>query len=96
MFIDAFPGANEVVLSLRSAVLLASPTIRSFLINYARPFIFSTAMSVANVIAIESAFDVVESDEGDEVCLRPNIRETQLTQVLLHSSAKPCSSWRKP
>lgn len=48
------------------AVLLASPTIRSFLINYARPFIFSTAMSVVNVLAIESAFDVVESDEGEQ------------------------------
>ncbi|GHJ85120.1 hypothetical protein NliqN6_1522 [Naganishia liquefaciens] len=51
----------------QGAVLLASPTIRSFLINYARPFIFSTAMSVANVIAIESAFDTVESDEGEEL-----------------------------
>ncbi|KAI5452921.1 hypothetical protein NCC49_006457 [Naganishia albida] len=50
----------------QGAVLLASPTIRSFLINYARPFIFSTAMSVVNVLAIESAFDVVESDEGKQ------------------------------
>jgi 7-keto-8-aminopelargonate synthetase-like enzyme len=73
---DACLEADEAVLSVRSAVLLASPTIRSFLINYARPFIFSTAMSVANVIAIESAFDVVESDEGDEVRLSPNIHET--------------------
>lgn len=52
------------------AVLLASSTIRSFLINYARPFIFSTAMSVVNVLAIESAFDVVESEKGEEVSLQ--------------------------
>jgi 8-amino-7-oxononanoate synthase len=64
---DACLEADKAFWLLRSAVLLASPTIRSFLINYARPFIFSTAMSVANVIAIESAFDVVESDEGEEV-----------------------------
>lgn len=47
-------------------MLLASATIRSFLINYARPFIFSTAMSVVNVLAIESAFDVAESTEGEQ------------------------------
>lgn len=50
-----------------TAVLVASPTIRQFLINYARPFIFSTAMSVNNVIAIESAWDVLESSEGEQV-----------------------------
>ncbi|KAJ9098175.1 hypothetical protein QFC21_004504 [Naganishia friedmannii] len=51
----------------QGAVLLASSTIRSFLINYARPFIFSTAMSVVNVLAIEAAFDVIESDEGEQL-----------------------------
>jgi 8-amino-7-oxononanoate synthase len=49
------------------AVLIASPAIRQFLINYARPFIFSTAMSVNNVLAIESAFEILRSDEGNEV-----------------------------
>jgi 7-keto-8-aminopelargonate synthetase-like enzyme len=53
----------------QTAVLVASPAVRQFLINYARPFIFSTAMSVNNVLAIESAWDVLESDEGDQVRL---------------------------
>jgi len=50
----------------QGAVLLSSTPIREFLINYARPFIFSTAMSVLNVLAIECAWDVLQSEEGDD------------------------------
>lgn len=60
------PIHNPFVCLGFTAVVIASPTIKQFLINYARPFIFSTAMSVNNVLAIQSAWDVLESEEGEK------------------------------
>ncbi|KAK6910154.1 hypothetical protein I203_104185 [Kwoniella mangroviensis CBS 8507] len=48
------------------AVLLCSPTIRSFLINFARPLIFSTALPHSTTIALECVWDVLQSEEGDK------------------------------
>ena len=50
---------------LTPAVLLCSPTIRSFLINFARPLIFSTALPHSTLLALESVWDVIESEEGE-------------------------------
>ncbi|ORX36702.1 putative 8-amino-7-oxononanoatesynthase [Kockovaella imperatae] len=47
------------------AVLLCSPTIRSFLINFARPFIFSTALPHSSLHALEAAFDIIQSKDGE-------------------------------
>ncbi|ODN79861.1 hypothetical protein, variant [Cryptococcus amylolentus CBS 6039] len=49
------------------AVLLCSPTVRTFLINFARPFIFSTAMPHSTVIALQCVWDILQGGEGDEV-----------------------------
>jgi 8-amino-7-oxononanoate synthase len=46
--------------------LLCSPTIRSFLINFARPLIFSTALPHSTLLSLESVWDVLESQEGDD------------------------------
>ncbi|EIW68063.1 hypothetical protein TREMEDRAFT_74394 [Tremella mesenterica DSM 1558] len=48
------------------AVLLGPETIRTFLINFARPLIFSTALPHSTVIALECAWDLLQSSEGDE------------------------------
>jgi 8-amino-7-oxononanoate synthase len=56
------------------AVLLSSPVIRSFLINFARPFIFSTAMPLSTVHSIEAAWDLLSSAEGD--AKRANLYDT--------------------
>ncbi|WWC89354.1 uncharacterized protein L201_004276 [Kwoniella dendrophila CBS 6074] len=48
------------------AVLLCSPTVRSFLINFARPLIFSTALPHSTIIALECVWDVLQSEEGDQ------------------------------
>lgn len=48
------------------AVLLCSPTIRTFLINFARPFIFSTAMPHSTVIALQCVWDLLLGSEGDK------------------------------
>ncbi|ORY34055.1 putative 8-amino-7-oxononanoatesynthase [Naematelia encephala] len=47
------------------AVLLCSPTIRTFLINFARPLIFSTALPHSTLISLSCAFDLLESAEGE-------------------------------
>lgn len=52
---------------MNSAVLLTSQTLRTFLINFARPFIYSTAMTIASALAIDCAWDVLESKEGEDV-----------------------------
>lgn len=51
------------------AVLLCSPTIRSFLINFARPLIFSTAIPHSTLISLECAWDLLQSEDGDTVSL---------------------------
>ncbi|WWD17343.1 hypothetical protein CI109_101784 [Kwoniella shandongensis] len=48
------------------AVLLCSPTVRSFLINFARPLIFSTALPHSTLIALECVWDILQSREGDQ------------------------------
>ena len=49
------------------AVLLTSPVIRKYIINYGRPFIFSTSLPTLNVCALETTFDYIESAAGDKV-----------------------------
>ncbi|KAI9639506.1 putative 8-amino-7-oxononanoatesynthase [Dioszegia hungarica] len=48
------------------AVLLCSPVIRSFLINFARPLIFSTAIPHSTLISLECAWDLLQSTDGDQ------------------------------
>lgn len=74
--VDALGEANSHRVTVRlmtfgkgvgcsGAVILASPTIRSFLINFARPFIFSTAMPISTVISLQAAWDVLAGSEGE-------------------------------
>jgi 8-amino-7-oxononanoate synthase len=60
-------GKPSAFIQLMVAVLLCPPTVRSFLINFARPFIFSTAISHTSLIALHSAFDLLQSQEGEQV-----------------------------
>lgn len=43
------------------AIILCSPFIRSYLINYARPLIFTTFMSYPTLVAIKVAYDWLKS-----------------------------------
>ncbi|ORY89959.1 pyridoxal phosphate-dependent transferase [Syncephalastrum racemosum] len=45
------------------AALLGSKTLRSYLINYARPLIYSTFMSNTSLACIKCAYDLLESGE---------------------------------
>ncbi|ORY77650.1 pyridoxal phosphate-dependent transferase [Leucosporidium creatinivorum] len=73
------------------AVVLCSPLIRSYLINYARPLIYSTAMPHMNVIAIKTAFDMLEEGHGDAVAAHVHYLSTLLLQ-LLSAFLSPTSS----
>jgi len=44
-------------LGSNGAVILSSPTIRAYLINYARPIIFTTFLSYPNLAAVKVAYD---------------------------------------
>lgn len=46
---------------------MCNPLIRSYLVNYARPLIYSTAMPLMNVVAIKAAFEMLEEGHGDVV-----------------------------
>jgi len=47
------------------AALLCGETVRTFIINFARPFIFSTAPPLKTVLALDVAWDVLASTQGD-------------------------------
>lgn len=72
------------------AVLLCSPTIRTFLINFARPLIFSTALPHSSLIALDCAWDLLQSDEGEKVSLPESSTWTAVDPIF--DSAAPASS----
>ncbi|GAA6003078.1 aminotransferase class I/II-fold pyridoxal phosphate-dependent enzyme [Rhodotorula paludigena] len=47
------------------AVVLASPLIRDYLINYARPLIYSTAMTYMSALAIRKSLEMLEEGESE-------------------------------
>ncbi|GAA5989039.1 hypothetical protein JCM10908_006281 [Rhodotorula pacifica] len=47
------------------AAVLASPLIRNYLINYARPLIYSTAMTHLSVLAVQKSLEMLEEGEGE-------------------------------
>ncbi|KAF8878850.1 aminotransferase [Infundibulicybe gibba] len=49
------------------AVLLSSPIICHYIMNYSRPTIFSTSLPYADITAIRFCFDTITSPFGDEL-----------------------------
>lgn len=54
-------------LASAGAVLLTTPVIKDYLVNYARSLIYTTALSYANVISINCSFDIIESNLGSNL-----------------------------
>ncbi|KAI0271664.1 PLP-dependent transferase [Gloeopeniophorella convolvens] len=69
---------------LTGAVLLTSPIVRSYLINYSRPFIFSTSLPHINLIAIDSSFSAIEGPLGDQLRGRLHYLSTFFGDLLLN------------
>jgi 8-amino-7-oxononanoate synthase len=64
-------------------MLLVSPLVREYLINYARPLIYTTALSHSNVIAADCVFDVLEDGTTSAVCLFALFLSFKLTRFQL-------------
>ncbi|GAA5830752.1 hypothetical protein JCM5353_008301 [Sporobolomyces roseus] len=72
------------------AVVLTSPLIRNYLINYARPLIYSTVMPHMNVKAIEGSIDHLIAGNGDSAAAHVHHLAQlfiSLLTPLLHSSS---------
>lgn len=60
--IPLFLLTNTICVGL-SAAVLGSETLRQYLINYARPLIYSTFMSFNSLASIKCAYDILENGE---------------------------------
>ncbi|KAJ3985786.1 pyridoxal phosphate-dependent transferase [Lentinula detonsa] len=49
------------------AILLTTPLLTSYLINYARPLIYTTALAHPNVVLVDSAFDLMVEGETEQL-----------------------------
>ncbi|GAA5872060.1 hypothetical protein JCM3774_006597 [Rhodotorula dairenensis] len=76
------------------AAVLASPLIRNYLINYARPLIYSTAMTHLSVLAIQKSLQMLEEGEADPRAARVHMLATRLVTRLAAASPPdpPCPS----
>ncbi|CDO75115.1 hypothetical protein BN946_scf185010.g40 [Trametes cinnabarina] len=57
-------------LAATGAVLLVTPLVRDYLLNYARSLIYTTSLSNANIIAAECSFDMLEEGEAEKLSAR--------------------------
>ncbi|KAI9001476.1 pyridoxal phosphate-dependent transferase [Trametes punicea] len=64
-------------LAATGAVLLVTPLVRDYLLNYARSLIYTTSLSNANIIAAECSFDMLEEGEAEKL-------STQLLKLSSH------------
>jgi 8-amino-7-oxononanoate synthase len=61
-------------MGVHGACVAGSKILVNYLINFARPFIFSTAMSPHSLVSIQCAFEFLQSEEGLQQQLRGNIQ----------------------
>ncbi|OJT15087.1 hypothetical protein TRAPUB_8344 [Trametes pubescens] len=80
-------------LAATGAILLVTPLVRDYLLNYARPLIYTTSLSNANIVAAECSFDMLEEGEAQKVrtlvlyttdALTPQQLSTQLLSLCAH------------
>ncbi|CAO3611390.1 unnamed protein product [Mucor fragilis] len=60
-------------LASNGAAVLGSETLRQYLINYARPLIYSTFMSYSSLASIKCAYDVL--DNGDTIPIQKHVHD---------------------
>ena len=61
-------------LGTHGALVVGSAVLRNYLINYARPFIYSTALPVHSLVSIQCAYDLLERSPDCLEALRQRIR----------------------
>lgn len=71
-------------LACNGAILLCSPTIRQYLINYARPLIYSTFMSYPALAAIRASYDLLMTGKSEPLAQNLQKLIKVLHEQLLH------------
>lgn len=61
-------------LGSHGAIVLGGEVLRDYLINFARPFIYSTAKSIHSLMAIEAAYELLPEAEIQRRALSENIK----------------------
>lgn len=81
-------------LGCHGAIVLGSSSLRNYLINFARSFIYSTAASFNQLAAIKMGYELLKRSEGAIEQLQQNIRffkqQITSTQMIESSSAIQC------
>ncbi|KAH9847824.1 PLP-dependent transferase [Lenzites betulinus] len=54
-------------LAATGAVLLVTPLVRDYLLNYARSLIYTTSLSNANIVAADCSFDMLEDGSAEKL-----------------------------
>ncbi|KAI0318612.1 pyridoxal phosphate-dependent transferase [Amylostereum chailletii] len=57
-------------LAATGAVVLTTPLVRDYLLNYARPLIYTTSLSHANIVAANCSFDLLENGTASALSAR--------------------------
>lgn len=73
-------------LGCQGAIILGSDILKQFLINFARPFVFSTAMSFPSIIAVKCAYDILSKQQHRVLKIR---KLTDLLKQKLKSFSPP-------
>ncbi|KAI5801106.1 putative aminotransferase [Geopyxis carbonaria] len=72
------------------AIILSTPTVRSYLVNYARPLIYTTALSFPALAAIQASYTLLSTGRTTELQERL-IELVRITHGLLEGIVKPIS-----
>lgn len=70
-------------LACNGAVILCSPVVRLYLINYARPLIYTTFMSHPSLVAIRKAYEWLQNGQADVLAEQLRSLITHLYERLL-------------
>ncbi|KZT02537.1 PLP-dependent transferase [Laetiporus sulphureus 93-53] len=74
------------------AILLTTPLVRDYLLNYARSLIYTTSLGYANIISVDCSFDLLEDGTGAKVCrARTDLSTYCVAQLRLHLRTIPLS-----
>jgi len=60
-------------LAASGAVLVADTVVKDYLLNYARPLIYTTSPTYAAIIAADASFDMLEDGTASCVCRSPSL-----------------------
>lgn len=82
----ALPGLIDLLTDCIKAILLGSHILRNYLINYARPLIYTTFLSYPSLALIKSSYELLRA--GDTVPLQLHLRH--MTDFLFKAMHQLC------